>query len=55
MVGVLNLLTYPEELSELDQLCLETKQLKACYNYLEMEQDFTKKLQEPRQRYTTFR
>lgn len=46
--------TPPEELSELDQLRLENKQLKARNNYLEMEQDFTKKLQELRQRYTTF-
>lgn len=45
----------PEELSELDKLRLENKQLKARNDYLEMDHDFTKKLQELRQRYTTFR
>lgn len=43
-----------EELSELEQLKLENKRLKERNNYLEMETDFAKKLQELRQRYTHF-
>ncbi|ECJ9745878.1 helix-turn-helix domain-containing protein [Listeria monocytogenes] len=44
-----------EELTELDQLRLENKQLRDRNQFLEMEQDFTKKLRELRQRYKTSR
>ncbi|MBV7392492.1 helix-turn-helix domain-containing protein [Enterococcus sp. ALS3] len=43
-----------DELSELEQLKLENKRLKQRNDYLEMETDFVKKLQELRQRYTHF-
>lgn len=43
-----------EELSELDQLRIENRKLRERNQCLEMEQDFTKKLQELRQRYKTF-
>lgn len=43
-----------EELSEIDQLRLENKQLRDRNQFLEMEQDFAKKLRELRQRYGTF-
>lgn len=42
-----------EGLSELDQLRIENKKLRDRNQLLEMEQDFTKKLQELRQRYKT--
>lgn len=44
-----------EELSELDKLRLENKRLKSRNDYLEMEKDFEKKLQELRHLYKTFR
>lgn len=42
-----------EELSEIEQLRLENKQLRDRNQFLEMEQDFAKKLRELRQRYGT--
>lgn len=44
-----------EDLSELDKLKLENKQLRSRNNFLEMEQDFTKKLHELRRRSKNFR